>query len=164
MMPRARTPSSLVRAAARSWTASLPGFALHGWVLATSAARALAEGEASGLRGDAVRAALELGALEAAVLGAPAALLFAVAHARVRRHGWLPSLGAVLVVGGALAAALAAWGCAAVDAGLARGPALHVALGAVTAAAGAAAAAAVGRAPLASEAREGRREAARTAR
>ncbi len=74
------------------------------------------------------------------------------------------ALCAALGVGGALAAALAAWGWAAVDAGMARGPALHAVLGAATAAAGAAAAAIARRAPRGREAREGPRPVAGVAR
>jgi hypothetical protein len=135
-MTTTTSPSAFGRSAAAFWLASLAGFAAHGWVLAVGAAGALAEGGAPG-RAETAGAALALALAEAVVLGVPAALAFAAALPRSRRGAWAAALRPALVVGAALGASLAAWGWACADAGWAHGPALHVALGAATAAAGA---------------------------
>jgi hypothetical protein len=134
--------SALARCATAFWLASLPGFAAHGWVLATAAAGGLAEGGGAG-RAETAGAALTLAALEAVVLGVPSALGFAVALLRSRRPRWAAAVAPALVVAAALAAGLAACAWAFAGAGWLHGPAVHVALGAATAAAGAGAAGAV---------------------
>jgi hypothetical protein len=136
--------SALARCATAFWFASLPGFAAHGWVLATAAAGGLAEGGGAG-RAETAGAALTLAALEAVVLGVPSALGFAVALLRSRRPRWAAAVAPALVVAAALAAGLAAcaWAFAGAGAGWLHGPAVHVALGAATAGAGAVAAGAV---------------------
>lgn len=130
-------PLWLVRGALRFWCASLGGFALHGWFLARSWARGLAEAGPTGGLGEVVVAGLALGLLEAVVLGAPGALLFAAATGRAGRRAWPEAAAVAAALAAGLGVALAGWAWLAGDLGFGSVPAVHLGVALTAVAAGA---------------------------
>jgi hypothetical protein len=92
--------TSVRRSFAAFWSASLLGFAGWGWLAARLCAAALGEGPA----GEELETAVALGLGAAVLLGAPAALLYALVMRRVEPATAWP---AALAAGAALSAAIA---------------------------------------------------------